>query len=126
MLYSTNKVPSHLKGLNLDSLICFAAGYLDLDEDLELEIVFSNLGEGKCGHVEYDEELYEVYLNKCLSEEEFIRTLFHEMVHVKQIFNGEYDPDTSMWNGVVYKVDYSELPWEKEAYVLEEKIFNAY
>jgi hypothetical protein len=125
MLYSTNKVPSQLKNLDLDALMIFAAEYLSL-ADIDIEIVFSTLKKDQCGYVEYDDDFFEVYLNKNLSKDEFIRTLFHELVHVKQIFTQEYDPDTSKWHGEVYKCTYDQLPWEKEAYLLEEKMFNGY
>jgi len=50
-----------------------------------------------------------------------LETLAHEMVHMKQYMNGELSTnyDTAYWNGKPYrdpKQEYSELPWEKEAY----------
>jgi hypothetical protein len=67
-----------------------------------------------------------------------IRTLAHEMVHVKQhaknqlrcgpqVFSrGKYIP-TSKWNGSVWRprskeCDYFDSPWEIEAYGLEESL----
>lgn len=128
MLYSINKIPASLKKLNLDRMICYAADYLGFNDDLQFEFKLRKLGEGKCGYVDYeeDEDTYEIVLNSSLSEQEFIRTLFHELVHVKQMVNEEYNPEESTWFGVVYTCDYENLPWEKEAYVLEEEMYNGY
>lgn len=52
------------------------------------------------------------------SEEEMLKTLAHEMVHMLQYARGELNEEMSLWKG--RKVDsdeipYSEQPWEVEA-----------
>ena len=55
--------------------------------------------------------------------------LAHEMVHVKQFVRGElcdYENKRVKWKSKQYPetINYNNQPWEKEAYRLEEKLFN--
>ena len=56
--------------------------------------------------------------------------LAHEMVHLKQFVRKElYDYETGkvQWKKRMYgNVNYEDQPWEKEAYRLEEKIYNEF
>jgi len=58
--------------------------------------------------------------------------LAHEFVHLKQFLRKElydYDDNTTQWKTKRYKLNtitYDEAPWEKEAYKLEGKLYNAY
>ncbi len=66
-----------------------------------------------------------------------IRAICHEMVHVHQFKRGDFwqDGNLSFWmqnNEVIYftnnqlaKMHYRAIPWEKEAYNLEPKIYNS-
>ncbi len=57
--------------------------------------------------------------------EEMMQTLAHEMVHAKQYLRRELCGYTMAWKGRKprnYK--YENAPWEKEAYRLEEELFN--
>ena len=57
--------------------------------------------------------------------ESMMQTLAHEMVHAKQYLRGELCGYTAAWKGRKprnYK--YENAPWEKEAYRLEEELFN--
>ena len=58
-----------------------------------------------------------------------MRNLAHELVHAKQFIKGELHPTLNKWKK--YKKDYTKTPylkqpWEKEAYKLEEELFNKY
>jgi hypothetical protein len=59
-----------------------------------------------------------------------LRTLAHELVHVKQYVRGqliEMNGPYQKWNGVMFsdkKVPYKELPWEKEALRLEKELYE--
>ena len=44
--------------------------------------------EGTC--LDTDNRVYEIEVDKKLTGDDFITTIFHEMVHVKQFLNGEY------------------------------------
>ena len=55
--------------------------------------------------------------------------LIHELIHVKQIVNKEWipldDDFKELWlNRDFTDVEYSEQPWEKEAYVLEDDLYE--
>lgn len=76
-----------------------------------------------------------IEIDSRLKGDDFITALTHEMVHVKQYARGE-TKDINMfsksWKGAEYismysTVDeYMELPWEKEAYELQEVLCNEY
>jgi len=64
-----------------------------------------------------------------LSEKEKLRTIAHEMVHVKQFLYNELNEEMSLWKGKptrLYKVPYDSQPWEKEAWSLGDKLFEEY
>ena len=56
--------------------------------------------------------------------------LAHEMVHLKQFVRGElfdYATGKVQWKRRMYgNVHYEDQPWEKEAYRLEEKLYNEF
>ena len=56
--------------------------------------------------------------------------LAHEMVHLKQFVRGElfdYATGKVQWKKRMYgRVHYDDQPWEKEAYRLEEKLYNQF
>ena len=56
--------------------------------------------------------------------------LAHEMVHLKQFVRGElfdYATGRVQWKRRMYgNVHYEDQPWEKEAYRLEEKLYNEF
>ena len=56
--------------------------------------------------------------------------LAHEMVHLKQFVRGElfdYATGKVQWKRRMYgNVHYEDQPWEKEAYRLEEKLYNQF
>lgn len=70
-----------------------------------------------------------------LKGDDFITAITHEMVHVKQYARGEtkdVNEFTKSWKGDEYIAMYSTvdeymaLPWEKEAYELQESLCSAY
>ena len=74
-----------------------------------------------CSHIEID---------KRLKGDDFITCVLHELVHVKQQFKGELKEINGiekMWKGEVHiGVDYYNLPWEKEAYHMQEVLLDEY
>lgn len=91
-----------------------------------------------CGYYYYDEDedIHIVVLDVSLTDEILYLTFFHEMVHLHQKLTKKYvyDPDEQVcqWNGKQYSVDYiyslpyGEIPWEKEALLLEKTLFYLY
>jgi hypothetical protein len=53
--------------------------------------------------------------------------LAHELVHAKQFIKGELHPNLNRWKSLDYSnTAYSRQPWEKEAYLLEDKLLETY
>ena len=69
-------------------------------------------------------------IDKRLEGDDFITCVLHELVHVKQQFKGELKEMKGiekMWKGEVYiGIDYLNLPWEKEAYHMQEVLLDEY
>lgn len=76
---------------------------------------------------------FEVLINSKQSKKEIISTLFHEFVHIKQMLRNEFamiNESNYKWKGrnvqpSRYKL-YSNLPWEKEAYMMEKLLYQKY
>lgn len=66
----------------------------------------------------------EIYLNKETGEDEMIKTLAHELVHVKQFLRKELRVCNKeiYWKGQLSENE----EWEDEAYELEEKLYGEY
>ena len=59
-----------------------------------------------------------VEVNRFLNTEEKLKTLAHEMVHVKQYSLGYLNEYMTCWRGKkidIFNIHYEELPWEIEA-----------
>ena len=67
---------------------------------------------------------FEIEISKDLSLKEFVSTICHEMVHVKQYYRKEMDGISMRWKKgrVANKTGYYDLPWEKEAYRMQDKL----
>lgn len=58
--------------------------------------------------------------------DEMMLNLAHELVHAKQFIKGELHPSLNRWKKLNYNVVYSRQPWEKEAYLLEDKLVKKF
>lgn len=72
-----------------------------------------------------------IEMNNSLDDKCYISTLFHELIHLKQwVFRQrittEYHKDYWYGERIGDDVEYMQLPWEKEAYYLEDKVFRQY
>jgi hypothetical protein len=123
MIYEIINQPKRLETALFDSAVSFASNYLGIDIDLVIE--FETLQKHQCGYCDYDEDEVIVTIAKRLSKKEAIQTLFHELVHVKQYADGRLEHGYK-WHGQVYECDYNKLPWEIEAYDLEEKMMEQF
>jgi hypothetical protein len=115
----------------LDKIVNFAASYLQIVDDAWLTIKFSaNMEQdvcGWCGEIDIDEKWIEIEVNRNLSLYNLVATIFHEMVHCKQILDGRLIQGCpSVWEGAEYDDYYFELPWEVEAYELERQMVEMY
>ena len=113
----------------LDSMLCFAIKFLKMPDDSFLTVRFTNdiSVAGYCDEVDIDELWVEIELNSKLSYDEAVVTIFHELVHCRQILEGRLvQGNPSTWDGVEYNCDYMQLPWEIEAYQLEKEMYDGY
>lgn len=124
MYYYIDNRPANLSFTFLDEVLDFAQYYLGLDSDFIIKIVFlGNLGHkvwGYCNGLEDEDYVIEVSSN--INTNDIVETIFHELVHVKQIIDGRLDEDGRTWKGRTYdtdKIPYKELPWEVEAFRLQ-------
>ena len=67
---------------------------------------------------------FTIEVSKDLTLKDFVTTVCHEMVHVKQYYRKEMDGVTMRWKKgkVKDKTGYYDLPWEKEAYRMQDKL----
>lgn len=73
---------------------------------------------------------FTLFIDKNISEDEMIRTISHELVHVKQYVYNELNEQMTLWCGQKVSEDdyenYIDRPWEKEAYELGDKLYEQY
>lgn len=74
---------------------------------------------------------FDIELESNLGPVFMLRTLAHEIVHVRQYARGQLvDPaygNYQKWQGVMFNehlVEYKDLPWEKEAIQLEKELYE--
>lgn len=75
--------------------------------------------------------LYQVVLDSRLEMTQFLRTLAHELVHVKQSVRGHYKTEIykngkekRYWLGKHVVAKYEDQPWEREAFRREEELLD--
>ena len=133
MLLSVNKVPKKLGTDTLNKVLDFAEKYLKLNPNLEIHIDFIRTKKflGQYEGIDEHGETHYIDINEGESQEDIIRSIFHELVHVRQTDDGDLSLDGNSWKGFLYRtkemeVEYDHLPWEKEAAELEEKMWRIY
>ena len=75
---------------------------------------------------------FEIEIQKGLTFDEIVKTVCHEMVHVKQYARNEMTDST--WKGklrwrnrfIKKNTSYSKLPWEREAYRKQKTLSKSY
>ena len=133
MLLSVNKVPKKLGTDTLNKVLDFAEKYLKLNPKLEIHIDFIKTKKflGQYEGIDEHGETHYIDISEDESQEDIIRSIFHELVHVRQTDDGDLSLDGNSWKGFLYRtkemeVEYDHLPWEKEAAELEEKMWRIY
>ena len=113
--------------------------YFKIEIDFQLIANLSNK-EGICGDCIWEETNYRpkyfiVRLDSKLPEQDYLTTLAHELVHVRQYARGDlYDycqKDGIRWKGTKYlsihdEEDHEDHPWEKEATKLETSLYDEF
>ena len=76
--------------------------------------------DGTC--LDFDNREYVIEINKKLSlGDNFLTTIFHEMVHVKQYVRKELYSECNFYKT---RDEYLNLPWEVEAYRVQEELLK--
>ena len=90
---------------------------------LDIEIQINNLKDNAVGYcmMQDDNRTFELEVDKKLDDDELITTVCHEMVHVKQYARNELGINDNH-DGE----NYYDLPYEKEAYELQEILLEEY
>ena len=90
---------------------------------LEIEFQLNNLKDRAVGYcmMTDDKRTFEIEVDKKLDIEEIITTVCHEMVHVKQYIRNELGI-----NNDNHGKNYFDLPYEKEAYELQETLLKQF
>lgn len=72
---------------------------------------------------------FEIKIKKFQKKDKMISTLAHEFVHLKQFAKEELNETLDKWKGCSIdeeKTPYHDLPWEVEAFCLEEVLMSQY
>ena len=92
---------------------------------LNIDVNLKKLKDGEFGYcdIQDNNRNFTIEVNKNVSIKDFVSTIIHEMVHVKQFARNEMNAYDMRWKSknIPESTDYMDLPWEKEAYRLEEK-----
>jgi hypothetical protein len=71
-----------------------------------------------------DDRYFTIAIEPDQDIKEFITTLLHEMVHVKQYVKKELKD--SYWKGEYFNGPYTDAPWEIDAYELEQTLLEGF
>ena len=89
--------------------------------DISIDVEFVSTAGGGCVDMEDGEFLIEI--NSRMREISIIKTVLHEMIHVKQYAEGRLTQ--TEWMGRPHPdLPYRELPWEIEAYAREQELYS--
>jgi hypothetical protein len=125
VIYEIVNKPKKIEAALLDRAVSFSCNYLELEVDFIL--IFKSLRNNLYGHCDYDDAEIIITIATRLSPDNIIRTLFHELAHVKQYTSGHREEGmANFWMGNSFYGPYENLPWEVEAFEIEEKIMKAF
>ena len=98
---------------------------------LDIEVHLKKLSEEAVGYCTLTDNnrTFEIEVDRKLNISELVTTICHEMVHVKQYARNQMTDECvqygyATWKGrkVNPKTAYYDLPWEKEAYRLQDRL----
>ena len=88
--------------------------------------------DGYCSMEDEERRTFTIEIHKLQKLRQLIMTLIHEMVHVKQFARNEMDDfhinGRHRWKSTTVQrnVSYYDMPWEKEAMRLQEKLTDEF
>ena len=104
---------------------------LEIDIELIPGLLLKEGVFGDCEHI--DDRSFTIRIDPNIRMKEFVATLCHEMVHVRQYARKELyeyarNPKKTRWRKTQYytEMKYENRPWEKEAHRLEGKLSKNY
>jgi hypothetical protein len=104
---------------------------LDLTLELVPGLLYKEGVFGDCEHI--DDRTFTIRIDPHIKMSEFVATLCHEMVHVRQYARKELyeyarDPSTTRFRTKKYytNMSYKNRPWETEAHRLEKELGDSY
>jgi hypothetical protein len=122
--------PDSLSFKNFDAMVVYAYDFLSIPDEIDLEVIFERIDGPTTGFCDYEDGLAQISISDTLDIEMIIRTFFHEMVHVGQIYDGRLvmgeNLNPSRWNGVECTMAYFDTPWELDAFQKENEMFSAF
>lgn len=132
MIYITDNKPRKISYTLLDRAVLFSVDFLRIRDNLVLEIIFENEDGSStyCGSSDVEGRVAKIWINPKMKKRDILVTLFHEMVHIQQILSKRlvvgcwHSP--ARWLGEEIIANYNDLPWEVEAYQLEEDMMNQF
>lgn len=117
--------------MDIRDVLVFAANELKIN-DIVVEITTDDIDPGESGYsYQIDEQHYVIGLNKNIRKSELLKTIFHEMAHIHQQFEGRYVVETGfngrrLWDGIEVTVPYDETPWEIDATAREGQLYGVW
>lgn len=134
MIYCTVNGGTEAEKIMVQEAFYFAVEKLmPRKKNLDVEFYLRDMEDDAEGyHCPIDQGEHNIELQQGLIEEDLMTLVFHEMVHVKQHERGELKDHgiRKMWKGEEHvsvfstTEEYMALPWEEEAYRLQEEIYN--
>ena len=121
----------HQRDIAITTVHQMIAELLPRFRTLDIEVVFRTFSKkegavGFCGMTD-DNRTFEIEIDSKMGINELVTTVCHEMVHVKQYARNQMTDEcvqygAATWKGrkVNPKTTYYDLPWEKEAYKLQD------
>ena len=100
---------------------------------LEIDVDLKNIKSDAVGYclMEDDNRMFTIEVQRGMTIKDLVTTVCHEMVHVKQYARKEMtdeltDSGRATWKGSLIKpqTKYYDLPWEKEAYKMQDELAN--
>jgi hypothetical protein len=100
---------------------------------LDITVQLNKMNDDAIGYCQMEDTNREfiIEVDKTIGIKELVTTICHEMIHVKQYVRNEMNDDLvengqAVWRGrkVNPNTKYYDLPWEKEAYRLQDKFAN--
>jgi hypothetical protein len=123
-----------------DAILFFESQHLKRYRTLFIEIIIRKfdkdeehlLGQCECVDTSSKPRDFTIELNSAASISDFIKTIFHEMVHLKQYAAGHLKDYIrgglkTFWKKEDFtESEYENSPWEIEAYTLQEELYDKF